>query len=124
MEINEPTRDIHVRDIINKGGNVAFGDNNQQAIFSESQPVREIRRLIEQIGSELAGVADLPGRPAAEEALTEISEVLADGPVPSRPQRMDRARRKLMNALEGATRFATPLAQLTTAIAELLRSKP
>lgn len=124
MGINEPSREIHFHDITNEGGNIAFGDYNRQNIINESQPANEVRRLVEQIRSELAWVADLPSRTEADEALTEIIEVLYDGAVPSRPQRLDRARRRLMSALEGVTRFVAPLAELTLAIAELLRSKP
>ena len=123
MEINEESRKIHARDIINKGGNFAIGDNNRQIISGGSSAAEDIRRLVEQIRGELTRM-DLPGRPAAEEALEEISEALDDGPVPSRPQRMDRAGRKLKNALDGVMAFTTPLAQLAAAIADLVRAKP
>jgi tRNA A37 N6-isopentenylltransferase MiaA len=55
-----------------------------------------------------------------EEALTEIDEAIADGEVPSRPRRLERAGQKLMSALKGVAEFAAPLAQLTATIAQLL----
>jgi hypothetical protein len=121
--MNEETRKVHARDISNEGGNLAIGNNNQQIISGESPSAREIRLMVDQIRRELTRM-DLPGRPAAEEALDEIGEVLDDGPVPSGPQRMDRAGRKLIRTLGGVPRFATPLAQLAAAIADLLRAKP
>jgi hypothetical protein len=125
MGINEPRREIHVGDVKNMRGNFAIGDGNiQQILSSEPQLTDHLQRLVDQIRGELARTPDLPGAPAAEEALTEITEILADGPVPSRPQRMERARGKLMRALDGITSFATPLVQLTAAIEELLRAKP
>jgi hypothetical protein len=122
MGASKSERNIRVGDISNVSGNVAVGRGNNQVqnLPGEASPADQIRQLVDQIRSELGQRTRLPGKPDAEEALTEIDEAIADGPVPSRPQRLDRASQKLMRALKGVTEFAAPLAQLTAAIAQLL----
>jgi hypothetical protein len=123
MGVSKSRRDIRVRDISNVSGNVAVGHGNNQVqdLSGEASPADQIRQLMDQIRSELGQRTGLPGTSAAEEALTEIDEVIADGPVPSRPQRLDRASRKLMGALQGVTEFVAPLAALAAAIAQLVQ---
>ena len=113
---------VQAGDIYNSG-NLAIGDNNTQtqSLSGERSLTDQIQQLVDQIRSEVRQAAGLPGKTDAEEALTEIDEAIGDGPVPSRPQRLDRASQKLMRALRGVTEFTAPLAALAAAIAQLVQ---
>jgi hypothetical protein len=93
MGASNSGRDIRVGDISNVIGNVAVGHGNKQVqnLSGEGNPTDQIRQLVDQIRYALGQSTELPGRPSAEEALTEIDEAVADGEVPSRPRRLDRS---------------------------------
>lgn len=112
--------------ISDNSGNIAIGNNNKQKLVKSEVPdlPGQIRSLVDQIRRELGQAENLPDREIAEEALTEITEVLEDGAVPSRSRRIDRALEKLRRAVSEVSAIATPLAQLGAAIGELLRAKP